>query len=137
MTKIMTCSGSYEAPLLHKPLYSLSIGGRCMVKKNTAKQYGRNRVYSVKFTQWERLAMIAITKSKRPETGTIDKPVNLQINFYFKNRSGEADVSNLIEGVQDVLVKMRILEDDKLVYRVTAEKFFDHEPCTELVIWGR
>lgn len=41
----------------------------------------------------------------------IDKPINLKCIFYVKDRRLR-DISNLINAIQDVLVKYGVLEDD-------------------------
>jgi Holliday junction resolvase RusA-like endonuclease len=65
----------------------------------------------------------------------IDDPVIVHYRFYFLNRSGEADVSNLCEGPGDVLQKAGVIANDRQIMRIVAEKFFGHEPRVEIEIY--
>lgn len=69
--------------------------------------------------------------------GVLDEPLYVIYKFYFANRQAEPDVSNLIEGPQDVLQKAGIIKNDRLIMRVMAEKFFGvGEPRTEIEIYN-
>ena len=115
-------------------IFKCTIPGRAIVKKNTKRIVGAGRfkkiIYSKNFQFWE-ASLVAYLKRiwKLPP---IDYPVEAIFNFYFKNHQGEADTSNLIEGPQDCLVKARVLQDDRLIKRVIAEKHFESEPMTEI-----
>lgn len=123
------------------PIVTLTIPGRPIVKKNTQRVVGfgksRRRILSPKYIAWERAAMLsAMATAKRPTSiALLDIPVRAVFRFYFKDRQAEADVSNLIEGPQDLLVKLGVLKDDRLVRRVEGEKFFGHEPRVEIEIY--
>jgi Holliday junction resolvase RusA-like endonuclease len=121
-----------------KPLFRAVIPGRCIVKKNTKNLVGRGRfkraVYSKKFVMWEQNALVALLDPSLRLL--IDIPVTAYFKFYFANRQSEADVSNLVEGPQDVIVKAGILRDDKLVMRIIAEKFFGESARTEVELYA-
>lgn len=108
-------------------IFRCEIPGRCMVSKNTARVVrGRGRTREIKSPQylaWAANAMAAITKA-RHHAPTVTKPVSLHITFYLANRAAEPDVSNLVEGPQDLLVKCGVLADDRLVHEVVARKVF-------------
>jgi Holliday junction resolvase RusA-like endonuclease len=117
-------------------MFKLVVPGRPIVKKNTKRIIGAGKkkmiIYSPKFVEWEKVALLAAMRVR---------PVNLitclleaEYKFYFKNTQGQADTSNLVEGIQDVLTKAGVIQDDKLIMRFTAEKFFGHEPRTEVVL---
>ena len=111
-------------------LYECIIGGRPIVKKNT-KRFARGKVYySEKFKIWESSALSELPAIR----DTITEPAILQLGFLFKDRQGEPDVSNLVEGVQDVLQKAEIIKDDKLFHHIYAYKLFGVAPCTRVRI---
>lgn len=120
-----------------KPLFACEIPGRCFVKKNTKRVVGHGKgkraIYSERFLFWEKVAQITLAKF---QASKIAFPIELHLVFHFKNRRAEPDVSNLVEGPQDVLKKMGIIADDKLVHRLVAEKVFgDHVEKTEVRIF--
>lgn len=121
-----------------KPIFECTILGRPIVKKNTQRVvgYGRRKhvIYSKKFLEWQSVANATIQR-RAGVTLLITEPIEAEFKFYFKNRAAEADVSNLIEGPQDVLKKTGIISDDKLIMRVRGEKFFGHEPRTEIRLY--
>lgn len=119
-------------------LAHLIIGGRPYVLKNNKRIYGRGRkkivLPSKKYSAWETDACLSVRKQYQGDP--INFEVGITYKFYFENRMAEADTSNLIEGVQDVLQKMGVIENDKLVMKVVAEKFFGHEDArTEVTIF--
>lgn len=110
--------------------YRGEIAGRPIVKKNTAKHYRGKRVYSAKFRNWEAVALLSLRGLEKP----IDWYCEAVFEFHFKNRQGEADTSNLIEGIQDVLQTKGVITDDKFIKRVVAEKFFDGQEKTTVIL---
>lgn len=118
------------------PVLFVTIPGRVMVLKNSKRVIfrGPRRRASVlpspQYSKWERHAANWLRLSFKGHL--IDWPCEAHFKFYFQNRQGEADVSNLIEGPADVLQKVGILKDDKLIMRVVAEKFFGSEPRCEI-----
>lgn len=121
-----------------KPIFECLILGRPIVKKNTQRVIGSGKrkrvIYSKKFLQWQSIANSTIQRGAGVAL-LINEPIEAHFKFYFKNRSAEADVSNLVEGPQDVLKKTGIIADDKLIMRVRAEKFFGSEPRTEIKLY--
>ncbi len=108
------------------PIFVCEIPGRCMVKKNTQRVVGygskKRAKYSQQFLFWQRVAELTLAKRRVP---MITEKIEFHIQFYFKNRRAEPDVSNLVEGPQDVLTKMGIIKDDRIIQRLVAEKIFD------------
>lgn len=121
-------------------LYSLTIPGRPIVKKNTQRTVGRGRatrrISSPQFVEWESRAMAELLgQLKRKPREAITRECVAHFRFFFANRQSEADVSNLIEGPQDLLVKAGVLKDDRLIVCLSAWKYFGHEPCTQISIF--
>lgn len=115
------------------------ITGRPVVKKNTKRIFGSGRrkvvVYTSIFRNWEAHAVSSFVTfwQNRPP---ITENVEAHFEFHFKNRQGEADLSNLVEAPQDALVKAGILEDDRQIYRLRATKHFGAaEPKTIIRIY--
>ena len=119
------------------PLFTCSIPGRVIVKKNTQRIVGsgsrKRAIYSPKFIAWERIAMLHM---KRTWAGRepITDPLEVRYRFFFANRQGEADTSNLVEGVSDALQKSGVIEDDKLIHILHASKSFGGEARVEIEI---
>ena len=123
------------------PIVTLTFPGRTIVKKNTQRVFGsgrfKRRILSARYQTWEQRAangLVALLNGKRVAVRTvalIDFPVAAHFKFYFKDRQAEADVSNLVEGPQDLLVKLGVLKDDRLVMRIVAEKFFGCDPLDQ------
>lgn len=123
-------------------LFHCSIPGRCYIKKNTKRVFGRGRkkrvIYSPNYMGWEELALAYITRAKlrlglvKP----IEEKVTLKCCFYFKDRQAEPDLSNIIESPQDALVKAKVLKDDKLIYSLDgSRKYFGFEPHMDLYVY--
>lgn len=114
-------------------LYKITIPGRVPVKKNTAKRFFSGVVYSKVWREWEKKALTIMSSSG--SVMQISVYCELHLNFFLKNHQWEPDVSNVCEGPQDVLQKLGILKDDKLIKRLVAEKHFNcDEPRLEIEI---
>lgn len=82
-----------------------------VTKKNSLRvvrtAYGKPRVLpSEQFERYEKDALKLLPKRR-----TIDYPVNVRALFYMKTRR-KVDLTNLLEALDDVLVKARIIDDD-------------------------
>lgn len=108
-------------------LFKCEIPGRVPVKKNTAKVYRYGAVYSKAYRNWEILACGVIRKlnTKVLKNCPVREYFEARFKFFLKNHQWEPDVSNVCEGPQDVLQTCGVIDDDKLIKRVIAEKFFD------------
>ncbi len=86
-----------------------------------------------KYTTYENQAGWFLKKPKQP----IDYPVNIECRFYRKNEI-RCDLTNLLEAIDDVLVKYKIIADDN--FKIIAghdgsRVFIDKEhPRTEIII---
>lgn len=102
----------------------------------TNKATGRPMVIqSDRYRQYEKDSAIFLRKYSRQDP--IDEPVNLKCLFYRKDRR-PIDLINLLEAIQDILVKYGILKDDNsnIVASTDGSRVFcDKEnPRTEIVI---
>lgn len=101
-------------------LFACTIPGRPYVKKNNQRAVGSGRfkriLYSHNFVAWESRARAVVSRERHnwPRL-PIDFEVNLACVFGFENRQAEADTSALYEGPQDVLEKMGVIVNDKLI----------------------
>lgn len=84
-------------------------------KKNSQQIYrpnGMNRpliVPSKKYKEYEKAAERYIPKLRQPNP--IDQPVNIKCLFYMPTRR-KVDLTNLLEAIDDVMVKVGLLADD-------------------------
>jgi len=92
-------------------------------------------IQSDRYRQYEKDSAIFLRKYSRQDP--IDEPVNLKCLFYRKDRR-PIDLINLLEAIQDILVKYGILKDDNsnIVASTDGSRvFYDKEnPRTEIVI---
>lgn len=63
---------------------------------------------SKRYLEFEKLCGLYLSKYKNY---TIKKSINLKCTFYVPDRR-RRDLANLIESIQDILVKYQVLEDD-------------------------
>ena len=88
---------------------------------------------SSKFKEYEKMACYYIPKVAMP----IDYPVNIQCIFYMPTRR-KCDLTNMLESVDDVMVKAGLLLDDNFTIIQSHDGsriFYDKEnPRTEVYI---
>lgn len=120
-----------------KPIITLTIPGRVISLKNSKRIVCRGRypklLPSERYVEWEANAMAALKRSFKGQL--VDYPCELHARFYFANHSAESDLSNCIQGPEDVLQTLGILADDKLIMRIVSEKFFGESPRVEIEIY--
>lgn len=63
----------------------------------------------------------------------IEGEVEVHYRFYLKNYA-LSDIDNLIKPIQDIVVKQGLIEDDRKIKRITAEKFKSEENKIEIII---
>lgn len=87
---------------------------------------------SAQYKQYEKNALWFIPKGQ-----TIDKPVNVKCLFYMATRR-KCDLTNLLEAIDDILVKAGVLADDNYTIIQShdgSRVFYDKEnPRTEIYI---
>lgn len=105
------------------PIFECVIPGRPMVKKNGQKvvtiRRGRRsfktKVNTPQYQEWENEAAKTVRRARHQINGPINCHIHARFIFYFENRQAEADLSNLYEGIQDVLKTQGIIVDDILI----------------------
>lgn len=105
-----------------EPLFEVFIPGRPIVKKNTQKVVRlKSGVYkkidSPTYKAWKHQAQVYIKQAilKCKITAPISTEMQMTAIFHFKNRQAEPDLSNLYEGIQDLLKEMGVIKDDRLI----------------------
>lgn len=95
----------------------------CRPKKNSQQIIFNSRTHrpmiiqSEKYREFEKVCGIYMKPIAKKLGKPIDYPINLKCIFYFPDRR-KRDTVNMLEAIQDILVKYGILEDDN--YNVVA-----------------
>ena len=101
-----------------------------MVNRQTGKPFV---MPSKHFKDYEAAALWYIPKAQKP----IDFPVNIQCLFYMPTRR-KCDLTNLLEAVDDIMVKAGLLADDNYTIIQShdgSRVFYDKDnPRTEIYI---
>lgn len=120
------------------PLFKVTVFGRPIVKKNTQRVigFGRSRrvIYSKKYLEWADEATLACLEA-RDGRDSINGLLFAKIVFYFKNFAAESDLSNCIEGIQDILQSTGVICNDKFIRQILTSKHFGQEPRTEVELY--
>lgn len=118
------------------PLFEVTIPSRVGIKKNSKRMImagGRPRlISSEKYLQWEKHAAAYVKQAMQGFKLPISSPCRAEFVFYFKNHHAEIDISNALQGPEDLLEKLGVIENDRLIQEVFARKVFGHEPKTIL-----
>ena len=93
-----------------------AIPGQVIAKKNSQRVVKLGRVRAIRpskaYDAWEEVALQELQYKRIPEwRGTY--PVELRV-FFFRKTKAKFDLSNMLEGVQDVLQKSGIIVDDSM-----------------------
>ena len=109
-----------------------------ITKKNSQRILTNNKTRkmfiapSEQYKQYEQKALWLI-----PKRETIDTPVNVKCLFYMPTKR-KCDLTNLLEAVDDILVKARVLADDNYTIIEShdgSRVYYDKEnPRTEIYI---
>lgn len=74
-------------------------------------------IQSKQYLEFEKICGLYMKPIAKQLEKPIDYPINLKCTFYFKDRRVR-DTVNMLEAIQDILVKYKILEDDN--YNIVA-----------------
>lgn len=113
-------------------LFEAKIQGRVAIKKN-GKRPVRTRAGWMTFTttdrykNWEVHSAPDLARAARLFNVPIKELCHAEFEFHFKNHAHEPDTSNCIEGPQDLMQNLGILEDDRLIVSLSAKKVFSGE----------
>lgn len=95
----------------------------CRPKKNNQQIIFNNKTHrpmiiqSEQYREFEKLCAIFLKPIAKKLEKPIDYPINLKCTFYFPDRR-RRDTINMLEAIQDILVKYKVLEDDN--YMIVA-----------------
>lgn len=131
---------SYPTLKQKKPIYSAVVYGNPATKKNsqqilTNKKTGRQFIsQSNAYKRYERSAVLQLHKL----SSAINKKVQVKCLFY-RDSMRRVDLTNLLEAIDDILVKAGIIKDDDfkiLVSHDGSRVFVDRDnPRTEIFIY--
>jgi len=116
-------------------LFEVIIPGRVGIKKN-GKQIVMRGLYpklisSPRYLAWADKAK-DYYKQAYVHAMPIAEKLHAEYTFHFKNHQAEPDVSNCIEGPQDLLEACGVIHNDKQIISLTARKVFDGTEKTTL-----
>lgn len=121
------------------PDFYAEVIGRPVVKKNTQRVVGMGRkrrvIYSKRFLAYRSVALFAFKRALMGQGSILAGGVHASYTFHFKNRQGEADVSNLIEAPQDCLADAGVIGNDKQITSLDAQKIFSGDEKTIIKLW--
>lgn len=130
---------SNPTPKKGAPDFEAEISGRPVIKKNTQKIIRRGgktfAVYSKLFKEYRTRALFQFKQTRIGLGSTLTGELHASYEFHFKNKQGEADVSNLIEAPQDCLAESLIIENDKQIVSLDAQKIFSGLEKTIIKLW--
>lgn len=97
----------------------LTISGQPITKKNSQRLiYAKGRIMPIPSAQYKIYEAAALRQLYVQYSGEpIEYPVNLSCVFYMGTRR-KCDITNLLQSVQDILVKAKIIADDN--YMIVA-----------------
>lgn len=119
-------------------LFHCYLPNRCPIKKNTAKRYRFGVVYSDAYKAWEKesIPIMRIEKMRQGIFKPIDYPIQVKAIFFYASHQWESDLSNALEGPNDLLTKCGIITDDKLIYSLDgSRKIFGQKPGLLLSVY--
>lgn len=126
--------------LKKEALFSAEIPGRVGIKKNSRRLAiirGKPMSFASKaFSVWEKVALFHIKQTKTRCSSTLRGDLHASYTFYFKNRASEPDVSNCIEGVQDCLQTAGVIENDKQIVSLDAQKIINGTEMTTVKLYA-
>lgn len=97
----------------------LTISGQPITKKNSQRLiYAKGRIMPIPSAQYKIYEAAALRQLYVQYSGQpIEYPVNLSCVFYMGTRR-KCDMTNLLQSVQDILVKAKVIADDN--YTIVA-----------------
>lgn len=99
------------------------IQGRVISKKNNVRY---NRGFATHSKSWFRFEREALHELGKLKLKYIKPPYKINYTFYMKGR-GATDVDNMIAGINDILQKAGVIEDDKHVHSGGFDKVLNSD----------
>lgn len=118
---------------MSKLLFEVNIPGRVRIKKNGRRYIGKGKnIPSALYVSWEKVSAVYVLRAMASfrQNLPIKKRCRAEFEFHFRNLQNECDTSNCVEGPQDLLQKLKVIENDKLVVEFTAKKVIGSTDCT-------
>jgi len=106
-----------------KKKIKITIPYMCRPKKNSQQIIFNKRTHrpmiiqSEQYREFEKLCGLYLKPIAKELKTPINYPINLKCIFYFPDRR-RRDTVNMLEAIQDILVKYKVLEDDN--YTIVA-----------------
>lgn len=108
----------------------ITIEGRPISKKNSRRNFGHVSLPSEAYCKFEKEALKQLKDVKEKHTG----PMSVSYSFFMKGRL-DSDIDNMIAGVNDILQKAGIIDDDKNIQEIEAVKWAENKDWrTEITI---
>lgn len=119
--------------MLSKPtIFEWTIHGRVASKKNGWKPIVRGkRVMMVPSNAWNKFEKDALKQLELAKDFGLKPPYSAQYRFELRGK-GNIDLDNLVAGINDVLEKAGIIENDRQILHIQAEKVLN---CEEYLTW--
>jgi Holliday junction resolvase RusA-like endonuclease len=130
----------------YKEIYHKTIIGKFYAKKNSSHsfwhKYSGKMIHTVdaNYAGWEKDAKMQLGYNRGHIKKTLKKPIDypiiLKCHFYNYDKR-KRDLSNYLEGIQDLLVEMEILKDDnyKIVIGHDGSRMFTDKENPRIEFW--
>lgn len=109
--------------MLRKKKVKITIPYMCRPKKNSQQIIFNHKtkrpmiIQSEQYREFEKLCALYLKPIAKELKSPINYSINLKCTFYFPDRR-RRDTVNMLEAIQDILVKYKVLEDDN--YTIVA-----------------
>lgn len=109
-------------------LFKAIVEGRPGIKKNGKSVFVKNGraiiTTSRNYKDFEKQATLCLLQQKARTLLDLPFrfPLNVCFKFYCPSHQYEFDLSNAVQGLEDILQKIGIIEDDKLIYSLDGSR---------------
>lgn len=114
-------------------IFEWRIEGRVASKKNGWRPVSsKGRVFMVPSNAWRKFEKHALKQLEGAGTPNIEGPLYAEYDFHLKGK-GYIDLDNLIAGINDVLEKAGIIENDRDIMEMRGRKILGADEYETLV----
>lgn len=114
-------------------IFEWRIEGRVASKKNGWRPVvSGKRVFMIPSNAWKKFEKHALKQLELAGQPKLEKPLYAEYTFNLKGK-GYIDLDNLVAGINDVLEKAGIIENDRDIMEIHAEKVLNAENYETLV----